>query len=218
MWQSLAQQTRDDDFTVLTVALDQPDAARPWIEAAAPTYPCLIDRDHRTAELYHFTNVPQATWIDEEGRLVRPPENAGQSDGFRRIDRKTGTMPADAVAERARVKDLYFAALLDWAKRGALSPHALDADSVRARLHVPDAAVAEAHAAFRLGQALLRDGQADEATRRFAEASRLHPDSWAIWRQHAEKDGRGLAAGAAFWERVDALGERPYHRPLGIEA
>ncbi len=53
--------------------------------------------------------------------------------------------------------------------------------------------------------------------RRFAAASRLHPDSWAIWRQHAEKDARGLATSAAFRDCVDALGDRPYHRPLAIE-
>ena len=216
MWQSLAEETKDDDFVVLTVALDQPDAARPWIEAAAPTYPCLIDRDHRTAELYHFTNVPQATWIDEAGRIVRPPENAGQTDAFRRMDRSTSTFPPDALAERARVKNLYLSALKDWARRGAQSPHALDAAAVRARLQVPDAGAAEAHAVFRLGQVLLRDGRVHEATACFGEASRLHPESWAIWRQHAEKDARGLATSAAFWERVDALGDRPYHRPLAI--
>ena len=56
------------------------DAARPWIEAAKPDYPCLIDRDHHVADLYNMVNVPQAVWIDEEGRIVRPPENAGSSD------------------------------------------------------------------------------------------------------------------------------------------
>ena len=216
MWQSLVAETKDDDFTVLAVALDQPDAARPWIDAAAPTYPCLIDRDHRTAALYHFTNVPQAMWIDEDGRIVRPPENAGQTDAFRRMDRTTSTFPDDAIAERARVKALYVDAVKDWAKRGASSPHALDAPGVSARMHLPDATVVEAHAVFRLGQALLRDGRSDEATRRFEKASRLHPDSWAMWRQHAHKDARGLATGDAFWARVDALGDRPYHRPLTI--
>ena len=50
---------------------------------ARPTYPCLIDRDHHVADLYNLVNVPQAVWIDEHGRIVRPPETAGSTDGFR---------------------------------------------------------------------------------------------------------------------------------------
>ena len=79
MWQSLQESAKDHGFTVLAIALDEPDAARPWIEAAAPTFPCLIDREHRVAELYNLVNVPQAVWIDETGRMVRPPESAGST-------------------------------------------------------------------------------------------------------------------------------------------
>ena len=224
MWQSLVQSlqglaqgsTQASDFTVLAVALDTPEAARPWIEAAAPSYPCLVDRDHRVAALYHLVNVPQAVWIDEAGRIVRPPETAGSTDGFRRLDRKTLQMPAEALAERQRVKDAYVAAVKDWAERGAASPHALDAAGVARRLRVPDAKVAEAHARFRLAQALQRDGRADEARAQFDAATRLHPDSWAMWRQSAAKDARGLASGPEFWARVDALGDRPYYPPAEL--
>jgi Tetratricopeptide repeat/AhpC/TSA family len=224
VWQSLYRSTQgstqgstqERDFIVIAIALDQPEAARPWIEAAAPTYPCLIDRDHRVAELYTLVNVPQAVWIDESGRMVRPPETAGSTDGFRRMDRKTFTMPAEALAERQRVKERYVAAVKDWAERGAASPYALDAAGVMQRLRVPDASVAEAHARFRLAQTLQREGRADEARAQFDEATRLHPDSWAMWRQSADKDKRGLASGAEFWARVDALGDRPYYLPVEI--
>lgn len=216
MWQSLVQSTRGSNFIVIAVALDQAEAARPWIEAAAPTYPCLVDRDHRVAELYHLVNVPQAVWIDEGGRIVRPPETAGSTDSFRKLDRKTLVVPAEAVAERQRVKQVYLAAVQDWAERGAASPHALDAAGVARRLRVPDAAVAEAHARFRLAQALQREGRADAARAQFDAATRLHPDSWAMWRQAAAKDARGLASGAEFWARVDALGERPYYAAVEI--
>jgi len=93
VWQSLFGDMKDHGFTVLAVALDQPETARPWIEAAAATYPCLIDRDHHLADLYNMVNVPQAVWIDEEGRIVRPPETAGSMDAFRAMDRKTFTIP-----------------------------------------------------------------------------------------------------------------------------
>ena len=43
------------------------------------------------------------------------------------------------------------------------------------------------------------------------EASRLHPDSWCIWRQGAGVNETGLAALPEFWQRVDALGEARYY-------
>jgi len=216
VWQSLYEATKDHGFTVLAIALDQPEAARPWIEVASPGYPCLIDRDHLTAELYNLVNVPQAVWIDEAGRMVRPPETAGSTDGFRAMDRKNFTMPQAALEERQRVKTAYLDAVRDWAVHGASSLYALDAKAVMARLIVPDAVIAEAHAHFRLGRALLRDGQTTEAAAEFAEATRLHPDSWAMWRQTADKDARGLAVGEAFWQRVDALDDRPYYAPVAL--
>ena len=216
MWQALFASLKDHGFTVLAVALDQPEAARPWIDAAAPTYPCLIDRDHHLADLYNLVNVPQALWIDEQGRIVRPPETAGSTDGFRAMDRSTFTMPEAAAAERNRVKSMYLDAVRDWAIHGAASAYVLDAQRVAAKLALPGPEIAEAHARFKLGQYLLRSGHEDEAAAQFAQAIHLHPDSWSIWRQTAPKDPRGLASGAAFWARVDALGERPYYAPLDM--
>lgn len=216
MWQSLYQAAKDHDFTVLAVALDERGAARPWIEAASPTFPCLIDENHQVAELYNLVNVPQAVWIDEDGRMVRAPETAGSTDGFRAGDPVTRVIPPGIVAERARVKAAYIEAVRDWAVRGAASPNALEATSVSARLSLPDASIAEAHARFRLGQALLRGGRTDEAAAQLAEASRLHPHSWAIWRQSTHKDDSGLAANPEFWARVEALGDRPYYPPAQL--
>jgi len=113
VWQSIYVDLKDQSFVVIAVAMDDADAARPWIEAAKPTYPCVIDRDHHVADLYNMVNV--------------------------------------------------------------------------------------------------------EAALHFAEASRLHPESWTIWRQSAQKDASGLATGPEFWARVDALGDRPYHRPIDMK-
>jgi hypothetical protein len=208
---------KDHGFTVLAVALDQPETARPWIEAAAATYPCLIDRDHHLADLYNMVNVPQAVWIDEEGRIVRPPETAGSMDAFRAMDRKTFTIPEEVMAERNRVKTQYFDAVRDWVLRGSASVYAMNATRAADKLELPDATIAEAHARFHLGRYLLREGQEAEAQLQMAEASRLHPDSWAMWRQSAPKDARGLASGDEFWKRVDALGERPYYPPADLD-
>jgi hypothetical protein len=209
---------KDQNFTVLAVAMDDAEAARPWIEAAKPAYPCLIDRDHHVATLYNMVNVPQAVWIDEAGRIVRPPENAGASDAFRHINRATKQMPADRLAERERIKSVYVSAVRDWAAKGAASAFVLDPAAARTQLRLPDANIATAHVHFRLARYLLRVGKNDEAARHFVEASRLHPDSWNIWRQAAQKDPTtGLASGPEFWARVDALGERPYYRPIEMK-
>ena len=218
MWQSLFDELKDHAFTILAVALDQADAARPWIETAKPAYPCLIDRDHHLADLYNLVNVPQAVWIDEQGRIVRPPETAGSTDGFRAMDRKTFAVSDAVIAERNRVKTLYLSAVRDWVLRGAASVNALDEGHAMAKLKVPNGVVAEAHARFRLGQHLLRKGRTGEAKAQIAEATRLHPDSWAMWRQAAAKNERGLAAGPEFWARVDALGRGHYYAPVDVEA
>lgn len=217
MWQTLYAALKDRNFTVLAVAMDsRADAARPWIEAARPDYPVLIDRAHVVAELYNMVNVPTAVWIDEDGRMVRPAENAGAFEGFRAMDRKTRKMPDDIAAKVAKAKATYVAAVRDWVERGPASAHVFD--PAQARAHVPrmNDAVAAAHASFRFGQYLLQSGRQDEAQGFLDEARRLHPDSWNIWRQLADPNEMGLAAGPEFWARVDALGERHYYTPVDM--
>ena len=56
-------------FTVITVAIDKSaEDARPWIAAARPTHPSLIDTTHVLADLYNIVNVPTILWLDERGR------------------------------------------------------------------------------------------------------------------------------------------------------
>lgn len=218
MWQSLVDELKDEAFTLVAVALDHAEAARPWVEAARPDYPCLIDENHQVAALYGFVNVPQAVWIDEAGTVVRPPESAGASDAFRHMNRQTGALPEALMAERLQTRQRYLDAVKDWVRRGPASAHALPAATAVERWPLPDAAEAEAHARFRLGQALRRQGREAQAQAQWARAAELHPSSWAIWRQAAPKNERGLAAGPAFWARVDALGDRPYYPPAQLGA
>ena len=212
MWQALYQELAPRNFTVLAVAMDsRPDAPRPWIEAAQPGYPCLIDRDHYVADLYHMVNVPQAVWIDETGQIVRPTESAGAYEGFRAMDRATRKVPEAVAKITAGAKRTYAAAVRDWVLHGARSEFAFDEAAARAHVPLPTEETVRAHAAFRLGQYLLRTGRGGEGDRYLAEAIRLHPDSWNLWRQRAEPNALGLAAGPEFWARVDALGERKYY-------
>lgn len=217
MWQKLYDELQDQNFVIIAVAMDsRPDAARPWIEAASPSYPVLIDQDHRLAELYNMVNVPQAVWIDEEGHIVRPAENAGAYEAFRSLDRDTMTVPEDKMAIAAKAKATYVNAVRDWVLLGPACGHVLSADQARDQTAVPDADIAQAHCHFRLGQYLLRHDRRAEAQEHLAAASRLHPASWNIWRQAAEPNETGLAAGPEFWERVDALGDDYYYPPVNM--
>ena len=195
---------------IVAVAQDSTGAAAagPWIEAAKPSYWSLIDPDHRVAALYSMVNVPRAVWIDEAGRIVRPPETAGSTDHFRNMDMATLSLPQADQDARDRGKRIYLQAVRDWVLTGK---HALAEDQARAKAPRITQEIALAHAHFRLGAWLKRNGREAEGHIHMLEASRLHPESWNMWRQSADKGSHGLAAGPEFWERVKALGDKPYH-------
>ena len=218
MWQELFDELKGHGLIVISVAMDsRPADPLPWIEAAKPTYPVLIDRDHRLAELYNIVNVPQAVWIDEAGRIVRPAEPAGAYEGFRKMNRETRQVPEDVTRVTAQARATYLDAIRDWVRRGPASEHAFAADQARAHVPVPTDDSMAAHAMFRLGQLLIRRGEADEGHRVLQEASRRHPESWCIWRQSAGVTEQGLAALPDFWARVDALGEKRYYAKVDIK-
>ena len=86
VWQAMQEELDDRGFTVITVALDKsPEDARPWIEAARPSHPSLVDTGHVLADLYNIVNVPTVFWIDESGRIVRPNDVAFGTDTFKHI-------------------------------------------------------------------------------------------------------------------------------------
>lgn len=217
MWQELYEELHEQGFELVAVAFDSRDgAAAPWVEAAKPAYLVLVDAFHHVAELYNMVNVNEAVWIDENGTIVRPTETAGAYEAFRQRDPVTGEIPPDAAETAARARATYHDALRDWVAKGTDSAFAFDAADARAHLRLPDDDVAEAHACFTLGQYLIARGNAGEAERLVQRASELHPDSWAIWRQGAPLDERGLAATESFWSRVSALGEKRYYTPVDM--
>jgi hypothetical protein len=212
VWQTLYTELKDKDFMVVAVAEESrgADHARPWIEQAGSDYWQLIDTEHRLSDLYNLINVPQAVWIDEQGRIVRPPETAGSTDHFRRMDLETRTMSPADQAERLAARTAYLDAVRDWVNTGK---YALPADEARAGLPKVTPEIAEARTRFRLGVWLRSHGEAAEGDRQMAAASAQHPDSWTMWRQAADLDEVGKAGGPGFWARVKALGERPYYPP-----
>jgi DNA-binding Lrp family transcriptional regulator len=190
VWQALHEELAPLGLSVVTVALDfDPDKARPWIEAAAPTHPSLIDADHRIDELFGISNVPMAVWIDETGVLVRPAEGASiQVSALRSME-----VP-DHLPERMRnvltemknfpdTAEAYRAAIVDWANRGADSPYALSPEEVIDRSQPRSADHSRAAACFELGHHAHLLGDHDAAIGWWKQAHALFPENWTYKRQ-----------------------------------
>jgi hypothetical protein len=196
--------------------------AQAWANAAPPEYPCLIDEKHQVSQLYGMVNVPTAVWIDEEGRIVRPPEPAAVNEAFKAIDLATFTMPPDAVAAGSQHRNRYLDAIRDWVRRGSDSPAALPSEEVLRRMGEgarwgdPARAAAE----FRVAQALYRRKDPEAARLHFAEAVRLWPENWAYQRQArqlSDPDSVGeLDAGPAYWKSLEARGEGAFYPPVEL--
>ena len=166
VWQALHEELAPYGFTVITVALDKdPEDARPWIEAAAPTHPSLIDTEWVVADLYNMVNVPTVVWIDEQGRMVRPNDVTYVTDTFTSI---TGIDPAP-----------HLAAIRAWVRDGVSS---IDPDEVPEFQSLPSETDQLARAEFGLAQWLARHGRAEAAERHFRRAGELAPHDFTIRR------------------------------------
>jgi hypothetical protein len=155
------------------VALDEPEAAREWIEAANPTFPSVIDRDHVVAERYGFINVPTAIWIDEDDRIVRPPDMTPVNDLFKDF---TGID-----------SEVHHGQLRAWVRDGSLPLELSDV----ARLQPspsPEDQLARLHR--RIGAWLHRAGRDDDAARHFETARALAPWDWTVHRGSMPLTGR----------------------------
>jgi hypothetical protein len=177
-------------MTVVTVALDvEPAHAHPWIDAAAPTHPSLIDTHHATGELFGFINIPMAVWIDESGTIVRNAESASiERSPFRDMDVPDG-LPVRMTTMLHEVKAIpddsaaYRAALVDWARRGADSPYALAPEEVVARSRPRGTDEAEAAACFELGGHLRATVGEEAAVPWWRRAHELDRGNWTYKRQ-----------------------------------
>ena len=143
MWQALREELHPKGIEIVTVALDTggAEAARPYIEAAKPTHPSLIDRAHLCDELLGVVNVPNSVWIDEHGMIVRPAEPAwpGSTPVLDMLPALTAEVPPErkGVIDEIRrfhiTPEVTVTMLRDWAERGADSQYVLSPDEVIAR-------------------------------------------------------------------------------------
>ncbi len=199
MWQAVYEELKGSGFMVITVALDKsPEDARPWIEAAKPAHPSLIDVRHGLADLYNIVNVPTVLWIDEHGRIVRPNDVAFGTDTFTPI---TGLEAAK-----------HLAALRAWVRGEA---PALPEARVRQLQSLPTGRDQQARAEFGLGEWLFERGRAEAAARHFVRAGELAPHDFTIRR--GTMPMRGIdPMGREFREMLGAWTSagNPYYRPL----
>jgi hypothetical protein len=176
---------------VVTVGLDAggADAVRPFIEAAQPEHPSVIDEGHVVDELFGITNVPNSVWIDEHGMIVRPAEPASiERSALRDMEVPEGLPQRiyDVLVEAKEIRDdsaEYRAAVYDWVEHGADSRYALSPDEVIARSQPRGREQAQAIASFELGQHVHHVGDHDGAVQWFREAHRLDPYNWTYKRQ-----------------------------------
>ncbi len=190
MWQELHEELEPLGVTVVSVALDvDPDKARTWIDAAAPTHPSLIDSEHRVDELFGISNVPMAVWIDESRTLVRPAEAASIRPNPYAAIEISDQMPERmqrVLAEMKRFPDTgeaYRAAIVDWAHHGGESRFALEPDEVIARSQPRSIDHSRAAACFELGRHADASGDHDAAVAWWKQAHALFPDNWTYKRQ-----------------------------------
>jgi hypothetical protein len=151
---------------IVTVALDQsPDDIRPYIEAAAPTHPSLVDTEHVLADRYGMINVPTAVWIDERGTIARLPDTMFPDDKF--------------VAFHGLKSELYLDALRAWVKEGKAP---MTADELRRYQTPPSREQQLARAEFAVAWHLQKNGEVEAADRHFVRAGELAPLDWTIRR------------------------------------
>ena len=202
-WQKLYEEMAAKNFHIVAVAQDTGGeaVARKFYDKAGATFTSLVDPHHTVSGLYQMVNVPSGVWIDEEGRMVRPPEVAYSHT----MQVLTVKLPGDE----------YVAALRDWIENGAASKYALSPEEMRKRLAPPDDQLALAEANFKLGVYLHELGDDEAAKSYWAESQKLAPDNWNYHRQawsFTPKEANKL-----WFQKVRNLNGKPYYAPLEFE-
>ncbi|MCW2544262.1 MAG: Redoxin domain protein [Frankiales bacterium] len=191
-WKALAEELRAEGLDVVTVALDEdPEAVRSWAERGG--LPTAVDLEHRLSDLFGIVNVPSTVWLDEDGRVVKPPTIAPGDDQF-----------IDWTKVSA---DEHHDALRNWVRTGELPPTSEPAD---------DEDVRAARTERRLAAWLHRHGHLELAEQHFAAAIAKAPLDFSIVRASMPLRGKDPFGEEffAFWEEWEAAG-RPGYAPTG---
>ncbi len=186
-WKELADEMRADGLDIVTVALDEDAAAvAPWVQEDLVT---AVDPEHRLSDVFGIVNVPATVWLDESGRVVKPPTIAPGDDQFQEFTKVEASRHHDAL----RV----------WARGGAAPEVAAVAD---------DEDLRTARAERRLAAWLHRHGHLDLAEEHFARAVALAPLDFSIRRSSMPLRGQDPFGTEFFelWEQWNDAGRPGY--------
>jgi hypothetical protein len=217
VWQALRTELHPLGVEIVTVSLEisDPDASRPFIEAAKPQHPSLLDPTHQLGALFGVVNIPNVVWINEDGVIVRPAEpgwagTAVYPEALAKMMAERAKRQAEAAVASgdatprpnlARVlgggqdREAYPDAIRDWARNGAASAFAMTADQVVAASQPRPPEVSRSAAHFELAVHLWQAGHRDDALRHFNECHRLQPTNWTYKRQAWSLVGNERAGG-----------------------
>lgn len=187
-WKQLADELRADGLDVVTVALDEDaEAVRPWTQEGLAT---VVDTEHRLSDVFGVVQVPSTVWLDEDGRVVKPPTIAPGDDRFREWTKVASQEHHDALRRWARTGEV---PTVD-----TVSP---DDDTLRA-----------ARAERRLAAWLHRNGYGEAAEEHFAAAVALAPLDFSIRRASMPLRGQDPFGTEFFalWEEWEAAGRPGY--------
>jgi peroxiredoxin len=201
-WQKVYEKLQPHAFEIVAVAQDSQgeSAAGKYYDRAKASYTTLIDVDHTVTALYQMVNVPTGVWIDEEGRVVRPPEVA-YTPSFRLLGRKVGD-------------DRYLPALEDWVIHGRESRFLANSKTLRDKLAPRSAERRRADIEFQLGSHLFAQGDREGAIEHWQAAQKLDPDNWNYHRQEWSLDPQ--KAITLWMKKVQELRGKPYYEPIAL--
>lgn len=197
----------------MSLELSGPEASRALIEAASPEHPSLLDPEHRMDALFGVVNIPNVTWIDERGTIVRPPEPGWPSERLALPDEMFAAIPELGTAPTAPAaaadgpgqwevlgsgqdRGAYADAIRDWVAHGAASRYVLSPEEVVARSQPRSSDVSAGAAHFELANRLWHDGERNQAIEHFNACHRLQPDNWTYKRQAWSLLGRERVGGS----------------------
>ena len=175
-WQAL-QDDLGDEVTVVAVALDEDaEDVRPYAEPV--TLPVLVDRDHVVSDRLGISNVPAVVWVDEEGRVARPPTVGFGTDTWSDF---TGVLAGP-----------HHDAIRRWVRDGHVPEGRANTAAGGSGAEVGDLSEDEEAARlwFRIATHLRRVGRGDEAAARFKRAAELAPLDFTVARAAMPLTGR----------------------------
>jgi thiol-disulfide isomerase/thioredoxin len=189
-WKQLSDELKAHGLDIVTVAVDEdPAEVRPWVQDGLPT---VVDPEHRVSDVFGIAHVPSTVWLDEQGRVVKPPTIAPGDDQFQEFTQVPAAQHHDALRR--------------WVRDG----------EVPAVETVPedDAQLRAARAERRLAAWLHRHGHPDAAEEHFAAAVSLAPLDFSIRRGSMPLRGQDPFGTEFFalWEQWNDAG-RPGYQP-----